>query len=285
MRSKLVASFSALLLAGCLAPPPAGPTGNPDPAPAPGSGAGSGSGAGAMSGGGGGDNSTPIDPVTPEPAPEPGPPAEVGTLSLMVASTSESLKLNDAKTIDVSVIPGGGFEGGVTYAVEGLPAGVTAAFDPPSGMVSAMTTVKLTLKTASDAMPANGTALTIKATSGEISATQPLTLDVEPELLIRIAKGVPIGTGANPNRTAFGGVEELPTIYVAPGTKVTWINEDGINHQIHSNGTLGIQHQGGPITANGGAYTDTLTGAGTLEYRCHIHPNMRGKLVVATPAQ
>ncbi|HUS63008.1 MAG TPA: plastocyanin/azurin family copper-binding protein, partial [Kofleriaceae bacterium] len=103
---------------------------------------------------------------------------------------------------------------------------------------------------------------------------------------VTIAKGVAIGTAAAPNLEAFGAVS-MPTIFVAPGTKVTWVNQDGINHQIHSDGNLGIAHEGGPLQANGAnAYTQTFNGTGTYNYRCHIHPNMKGQIVVkAPPAQ
>jgi plastocyanin len=103
---------------------------------------------------------------------------------------------------------------------------------------------------------------------------------VKAELLVTIPKGVDIGTSATPNLTAFGA-QTIPTIFVAPGTKVTFVNADSINHEVHSDGTLGIAHEGGPLMANGAnAYTQTFNGAGTFNFRCHIHPNMKGQIVV-----
>jgi plastocyanin len=109
------------------------------------------------------------------------------------------------------------------------------------------------------------------------------------ELLVMIAKGVNIGTAAAPNKAAFG-TYGLPTIQVAAGTKVTWVNGDGINHEIHSDGSFGIAHEGGALMANGAnSYTQIFKNTGaagttaTYSYRCHIHPNMLGQIIVKNP--
>jgi plastocyanin len=271
---------AASMLTGCLQTF-GGPYGGPEPGPTPDP-------AGTMTptnGDRGGGNPDPGTGASPDLGSAPtfdlaGPPAPTGSISLMVGSSSSSLRLNDTTDITVNVMPAGGFDGNVIYSLEGAPTGVTATFNPPGGMVSQPTTTVMTLKTASDAMPGTGTALTIKATSGTISGSTPVTLDIKAELLVTIAKGVNIGTSAAPNLTAFGA-QTMPTIFVAPGTKVTWVNEDSINHEIHSDGTLGIQHEGGPLMANGAnQYTQTFNGTGTYNYRCHIHPNMKGQIVV-----
>jgi plastocyanin len=211
-----------------------------------------------------------------------GPPAMTGSLNLSLDSTSASLRMNDSKDLTLTVTPQDGFDGIVTLAAENLPAGVTATFTPPGGMLSgtAPMTVKVTLKSASDTKPAAGMALDLKATSGTITATTPLTVDVTAELLVIIPKGVDIGTSSNPDLTAFGA-QSIQTYFVTPGTKVTFINEDSINHEIHSDGTLGISHEGGPLMADGAnSYTQTFNGSGTFNFRCHIHPNMKGQIVV-----
>jgi plastocyanin len=230
----------------------------------------------------GGDNGTP-----PAAAPDlGGPPAAQGKIDLMMSSTSESIRLNETLTYDVMVLPSQGFNGSVVYSVEGLPTGVTATFDPPGGMISTATTTKLTLKSAGDAVPATGKALTLKATSGTIIGQLAVTLDIKAELLVTIPKGVDIGTSAAPNLVAFGA-QSIPTVFVAPGTKVTFVNADSINHQIHSDGGQGIAHEGGPLQANAAnTYTQTFNAAGTFNFRCHLHPNMKGQIVVKTlPAQ
>jgi plastocyanin len=290
---KLVASLTlpALLASGCLSQFGAPGGGTPQqPAPGPqspnsnrgGDSTGPIDPGGGGGGGGGGGTSVVADMAPPAPLPDlAGPPASTGTLSLSLPSTSESLRLNESKDITVTVTPSAGFSGMVTYAVDNLPAGVTATFDPPAAMVTAPTTTKLTLKTSSSMKPNNALAMQVKATSGAISAPpQPLTLDVKAELLVTIPNGVKVGTNAAPNLEAFGA-QTIETVFVAPGTKITFVNADAINHQIHSDGTLGVAHEGGPLMANGGnAYTQTLNGTGTLNFRCHIHPGMRGQIVV-----
>jgi len=239
-----------------------------------GSGGGGGGGGGAGGGGGGQDAGT---------APQPdlaGPPAKTGTLGVMLASSSDSIRLNESKNYSVMVTPGGGFDGNVTYALTGAPSGVTATFTPPGGMISTPQTVTMVIKTTGDATVGNGAALKVSATSGTIVGEAPLTLDVKAELLVMVPKGVDIGTSATPNLSAFGATS-IPTIFVAPGTKVTFVNQDTINHEIHSDGTLGIAHEGGPLMANGAnSYTQTFNGTGTFNFRCHIHPNMKGQIVV-----
>ena len=64
-----------------------------------------------------------------------------------------------------------------------------------------------------------------------------LALSIQAELLVSIPKGVDIGSNANPNLTAFGA-QTINTLFVAPGTKVTFVNDDAINHEIHSDGTF-----------------------------------------------
>jgi plastocyanin len=266
----------SLALAGCI--PTFGGTYGPDPAPTPNQGP-----APPISTERTGSDPEPVAGVDMAPAVLPdlaGPPASSGSLALMTGSTSFALRMNEKVTADLTVVPSGSFSGVVTYAASNLPPGVTATFDPPGGMLSSPATVKLTLSSASDAQPVAGKALSVQATSGAISATLPLTLDLKAELLVTIPKGVDIGTMAAPNLTAFGA-QSIPTLFVAPGTKVTFVNADTINHEIHSDGTLGVAHEGGQLMAGGAnSYTQTFSGTGTLQFRCHIHPNMLGQIVV-----
>jgi amicyanin len=65
-------------------------------------------------------------------------------------------------------------------------------------------------------------------------------------------------------------------IAVAPGTTVTWINEDDIPHLVAATGSafrskaLDTDQQ----------YSFTFTAAGTYEYFCGLHPHMQGKVIV-----
>jgi plastocyanin len=161
---------------------------------------------------------------------------------------------------------------------------VTAKFDPAQINIADTTpaTVKVDVSVASDAEASNSVPLAIKAVSGEINASANLGLAIPAELLITIQPGVAIGTAAEPNKAAFGAYG-MPVYQVAAGTKVTWINMDTSNHEIHSNGGLGIAHENGPLMANGAnSYTQTINGKSgdVFTYRCHLHPNMLGQFVI-----
>jgi plastocyanin len=276
---RLLALVSAASLAGCLGavttpptgpdpggtPPPSGTpnpgSGNPDPQPQP-------------SGGG-------QDAGSPTPAYDlAGPPSPMGTISVSLASSTETIRLNETRSIMVTLTPGNGFNGMTMFTVEGVPAGLTATITPPGAMMSGPTTATLAITTASDMMPASAMPLTVKASSGTIVGSAALSLDVKAELLLTIPKGVNVGSNASPNTSAFGA-KSFPVYQIAPGTKVTFVNEDSINHEIHSDGTLGIQHEPGPLQANAAnSYTQTFNGTGTFDFHCHIHPNMQGQIVV-----
>ena len=71
---------------------------------------------------------------------------------------------------------------------------------------------------------------------------------------------------------------------VAKGTKVTWMNRDGVGHTVTSNGT-------GPLNSGnipaGQSYSYTFTEAGTYDYYCEPHSSgtgmrtgMVGKIIV-----
>ncbi len=211
-----------------------------------------------------------------------GPPSPMGTISLTMTTSTDSIRLNESKDYKVTVMPENGFDGMVLLSVENAPAGVSATFNPPGATMTAPAaqTLTLTLKTDSGMTPAPSMPITIKATSGAISATTTLTLTVTAELLVTSPNGVNVGSSTSPNTSAFGATS-IPVIQVAQGTKVTFVNADSINHEIHSDGTLGIQHEPGPLMANeANSYTQTFNGTGTFNFHCHIHPGMMGQIVV-----
>ncbi len=90
--------------------------------------------------------------------------ASPGSLSIAPGGTGSST---------VTVIPANGFTGSVTFAVIGLPTGVTALFVP----YSASSSTVLTLSVASTA-PAVSTVLTITGTSGSLTETTTLNFSV-----------------------------------------------------------------------------------------------------------
>lgn len=99
------------------------------------------------------------------------PPSPSFTLSANPSSLSFAQGASGATTI--SVAPAGGFSGNVTFAASGLPAGVTASFNPPSSATS--TTLTLA---ASPSAPTGVGAFTIAGASGALSATTGLALTI-----------------------------------------------------------------------------------------------------------
>jgi amicyanin len=65
-------------------------------------------------------------------------------------------------------------------------------------------------------------------------------------------------------------------ITVAPGTTVTWVNNEAMPH------TVVDQNKGfrSKMLAKEATFSFTFTTAGDYDYLCSIHPNMKGKVVV-----
>lgn len=99
------------------------------------------------------------------------------TFSLNVSPSSQTVTQDDATTYSVSIARLNGFTGAVTLAVAGLPKKVTAAFTPATIPTSGTASqLALTIDKNAD----TGTfALTATGTSGSISKTATVTLNVE----------------------------------------------------------------------------------------------------------
>jgi amicyanin len=69
-------------------------------------------------------------------------------------------------------------------------------------------------------------------------------------------------------------------ITVAPGTTVTWVNNEAMPH------TVVDQNKGfrSKTLAKDGTFSFTFTAAGDYSYLCSIHPNMKGKVIVKAGA-
>jgi amicyanin len=65
-------------------------------------------------------------------------------------------------------------------------------------------------------------------------------------------------------------------ITVAPGTTVTWTNNEAMPH------TVVDQNKGfrSKTIVKDGTFSFTFTTAGDYDYLCSIHPNMKGKVTV-----
>lgn len=68
------------------------------------------------------------------------------------------------------------------------------------------------------------------------------------------------------------------TLVVNKGTKVTWVQEDSIPHNVIGATTSSFIHS--PLLKKGASYTATFSTSGTYSYICSIHPNMQGKVIV-----
>jgi OOP family OmpA-OmpF porin len=64
------------------------------------------------------------------------------------------------------------------------------------------------------------------------------------------------------------------TLTVAPGTTVTWINNDGSNHFVK------FADAASPRLKHGATWSRTFSAPGTYAYACSIHPQMAGTVVV-----
>ncbi|MBK8176374.1 MAG: cupredoxin family copper-binding protein [Rhodospirillales bacterium] len=67
-----------------------------------------------------------------------------------------------------------------------------------------------------------------------------------------------------------------PTLTVAPGTTVTWVNEDDTPHTV----TTANRSINSPGLDAQERFSMTFSSPGTIEYFCSLHPHMRGEVVV-----
>ena len=104
-------------------------------------------------------------------------PQEPG-FSLSATPPARAIAPGQTADYTLSVAPVGGFTGTVALAVTGLPAGVTSSFDP-SSIAGGSGSATLSVVTTAGTVP--GTyGLTVTATSGALTRTTTLTLDVLP---------------------------------------------------------------------------------------------------------
>jgi plastocyanin len=73
---------------------------------------------------------------------------------------------------------------------------------------------------------------------------------------------------------------DAQTITVAPGSTVTWVNQDDAPHTIVADD--GKSFRSKPLDT-GERYAFTFMSSGTYGYFCSIHPHMTGKVVVKAP--
>lgn len=66
------------------------------------------------------------------------------------------------------------------------------------------------------------------------------------------------------------------TLTIKAGTKVTWINHDAADHQAHED----TEAWKSPIFGKEKVFEQVFTAPGKYQYHCHVHPNMRGTIIV-----
>jgi plastocyanin len=83
-----------------------------------------------------------------------------------------------------------------------------------------------------------------------------------------------------PNSTTTVNIHDLTfdpaTLNVAPGTTVTWTNNDTVAHTVTADD--GLFDSG--VLEPGQSYSTWLGGSGIVTYHCEIHPDMKGSVVV-----
>ena len=72
------------------------------------------------------------------------------------------------------------------------------------------------------------------------------------------------------------------TIRVRTGETITWVNRDSVQHDV-VNVTEGAEPRS-ELFNEGQTYEWTPTEAGTVEYLCTVHPNMKGTVEVTDGA-
>jgi hypothetical protein len=130
--------------------------------------------------------------------------------SVAAAPNAVSLAQGASNTSTITVTSTGGFTSAVDLSASGLPAGVTAGFNPPS----TTTTSTLTL-TASSSATTGPVAITITATSGNSTQTATINLNVTPPASYSLSAGAP-----NQGTISPGGSAQS-TITVSPANGYT----------------------------------------------------------------
>jgi hypothetical protein len=253
---------------------------------------------------GSGNSSTPSNGTTPGSSSTPGsdpagttagsttPPAAAKEFGLIVDQASPKMPLASKTVLTVMVEPKG-FEGSVTLGATNLPAGVTAAFDPPSVTISAGAgaSSKLTLTSASDSLTGIAN-VSVTGTAGALAKSLPVALEVERKLVVNIAAGTEMlaGNATQKYTAAFG--PEFPITLNATGItaqtpiSIVFHNLDGTPHIIHAGGGANFAHgdTNNPIAEGADEKPKNpriLTQAGTTNFYLHdINSNVVGQIVV-----
>ena len=70
---------------------------------------------------------------------------------------------------------------------------------------------------------------------------------------------------------------DAQTVTVAPGSTVTWVNDDDAPHTVVADDGKSFRSK---VLDTGETFSFTFMSAGTYGYFCSVHPHMTGKVVV-----
>jgi plastocyanin len=73
---------------------------------------------------------------------------------------------------------------------------------------------------------------------------------------------------------------DAQTVTVAPGSTVTWVNDDDAPHTVVAEDGKSFRSR---TLDTGDQFSFTFMSAGTFGYFCSVHPHMTGKVVVKAP--
>jgi plastocyanin len=119
------------------------------------------------------------------------------------------------------------------------------------------------------------------APTSSVAATTGLPTPVPPAAVATVPPAKP-PIVADPNaaggpRLAIENFNFTPAdITVAPGTTVTWTNNDDVEHTV----TSSTNAFGSSAIETGNSFSFTFTQPGTYTYFCSIHPFMTGRVTV-----
>lgn len=189
------------------------------------------------------------------------PPPAVGDFGLTLSSTTLSVVQGGTTTLTASVARTGSFTGTVDISAEGLPAGVTASFNP-STVGAGVTSTVLTVTAAASVAPGNYT-FTIRGRATGISdktGQATLTVTAAPAIAVAltptagsVVQGASTAIATTVTRTNFTGAVTLGVTGAPTGVTTT----------VAQNGDAGTITVNVGATATPGTSTLTVTATGT----------------------
>jgi len=119
------------------------------------------------------------------------------------------------------------------------------------------------------------------------SPTTPATTGATPSPTITVTTPPATQPTTGQGGTASVGIQNFAfvpgNLAVIRGTTVTWVNQDAAPHQV-VNDAFGQTAQGAyfrsATLSKGAEYSFVFADAGIYQYRCSIHPSMRGTITV-----